>query len=80
MNEAFSDMIADYREAAQLLTQMLEHGNELMREARENGEYARLRALRVRQQDLYRQRAHVTEVRFHLENYYNQRSLNCSVD
>ena len=72
MNGTLSDMAADYREAAELLTQMLEHGNDLMREARENGEFARLRALRIRQQDLYKQRAHVLGIKRLLEHYYDK--------
>ena len=72
MNNSLDDLAAEYRRAAELLTQMLLHGNEMLRAAREDGDKNRLLKLRSRQQDLYAQRTHVLQVARYLKNYYDK--------
>ena len=72
MNNSLDDLRREYTASAELLTQMISHGNQLMRQARAGGNDRRVRQLRARQQDLYVQRAHILQIEQKLKDYYRR--------
>ena len=67
---SLDDLVREYMRSVTLMSDMIEHGNELLRQARAKKDRSRIAQLRARQQDLYAQRAHLRETAYYLEHYY----------
>ena len=72
MNDSLDDLRQEYVVSAELLSEMIAHGNTLMQQARASGNTIRVRQLRDRQRDLYMQRMHVQQIVRELKNYYQR--------
>lgn len=70
MTNTLLDLAQEYTQSADAMTQMIRHGNTLMRQAHAAHDVSRARQLRMRQQDLYVQRAYLLETAAKLRFYY----------